>query len=292
MLSILIPTYRYPLLPLLTQLLAQLQGADYGWEIRAYDDGSPAEWRAQHRPLGHWPPQLVYRELSKNLGRAAVRNLLAREAKYTTLLFLDADGRLPHAYLTAYLPYCAGQSVVCGGRSYGNEAVHAEQFLHWTYGRQRESRSAAARRRQPYLGFQTNNFLAPRALLLRHPFAEVNAEYGHEDTLWGWQLAALGVPIVHIDNAVDHLGLEAAPIFLAKQRQAVSSLRRLEALAPDLPTQLGRWAARLGPLQPLLRPFLRGLSPRLEQRLLTETSPSLYYLDALKLYWYWTERLK
>lgn len=273
---------------LLRALLEQLAAQPaLDWEIRIYDDASPeALGCSLHSDLAA-EAGVVYKLLPENLGRAKIRNLLAQEAAYENLLFLDADGDIPVGFIDAYRPYLEQDVVVVGGRCYDERAVAPDQMLHWLYGSARESSKAKKRKKKPYEGFQTNNFLAPRALLLAHPFEEHARGYGHEDTLWGWQLQALEQPIVHINNAVAHRGLESAATFLKKQEAAVANLRRLQAIQPDLSTRLSRKAARLERLRPVLYPSLSYLSSHLKRELSSQPPGSLYYLDMLKLYWYW-----
>lgn len=291
MLSVLIPVYRYDARPLVRKLVAELQSLAIDWEIRLYDDASPPDsCPIETSWLSNQKGKVVYRKLEKNLGRAAIRNLLARESRFDHLLFLDADGDPPENFIAAYLPYLNQGKVVNGGRFYSDSrSIFADQMLHWSYGTRRESQPASRRAKHPYHGFQTNNFLAPRELMLRHPFDEAAFGYGHEDTLWGWQLKALNVPIVHIDNAVEHLGLESHATFLRKQQTAVETLRLLEAKHPDLPSRLSAFASNLATLKPILLPVLALLAPLAYKRLNRINHGSLYWLDLLKLYWYWRE---
>lgn len=288
MLSILLPLYCYDVNALLRALLEQLAAQpSLDWEIRIYDDASPeAVSYPLHSDLAN-EAGVVYQTLPENLGRAKIRNLLAQEAAYENLLFLDADGDIPAGFIEAYRSYLGQNLVVCGGRCYDERAIAPDQMLHWLYGRARESAKAKKRQKKPYEGFQTNNFLAPRALLLQHPFEEHAQGYGHEDTLWGWQLQALAQPIVHIDNAVAHRGLENAAVFLKKQEAAVANLRRLQAIQPDLTTRLTQKAAKAERLRPVLLPALSYLANHFMRELSSQPPGSLYYLDLLKLYWYW-----
>lgn len=269
-------------------LLAQLRVLELPWELRVYDDASSDRTYVGLPSDLVETENLVYRVLPTNLGRAAIRNLLAREAAYNSLLFLDADGDIPEGFIGGYLPYLEQpQIVVNGGRCYDDRSIQSDQLLHWYYGRQRESPKAAKRKQKPYEGFQTNNFLAPKALIEQHPFDEQIQGYGHEDTLWGYQLRGSDYQIVHIDNAVAHLGLETATVFLEKQAAAIANLRQLQAIYPELETRLTRLAKRC---QYLKQPFLAlmaYLSPHFTRELISSPPGSLYYLDALKLYWYW-----
>ncbi|MEL6140330.1 MAG: glycosyltransferase, partial [Bacteroidota bacterium] len=203
MLSILIPVYCYDVRPLVYELSRQLITVGIDGEIRVYDDASPIVWQEKNQELAEIGVLVTYQEMAKNLGRAEIRNILARDARFSTLLFLDADSGINGNFLENYLPFLSTTSVVVGGRIYGDTAIAPEYLLHHFYGSARESKTAKIRSKRPYQGFQTNNFLAPKSLLLRHPFDEKSRAYGHEDTLWGWQLQALQIDILHINNPVE-----------------------------------------------------------------------------------------
>ena len=84
-LSVLIPTYNYDCSHLVHQLLEQLpQNGDA--EVIVGDDCST-------EPLSSLSGCRIYRP-DHNLGRAAIRNALAREAKGEWLLFIDADAEV------------------------------------------------------------------------------------------------------------------------------------------------------------------------------------------------------
>lgn len=290
MLSVLIPVYDYHVGPLVRQLVAQLQPVDFPWEVRVYEDASPpgdSDFNVELRKLAD---RVVYTVLAENHGRAAIRNRLAREARYDNLIFLDADGAIPADFITAYAPYLDSGKVISGGRFYSEErSIPGDAFLHWLYGRKRESKPARVRSKQPYVGFQTNNFLAPRSLLLWQPFDEKAIGYGHEDTLWGWELKAKNIELLHIDNAVEHLGLEGHGTFLRKQERAVHNLKVLQNSHPDLPSRLSSLASKVAMFKFALLPLLSILAP-LARRRLDRTMPgSLYWLDLLKLYWFWKD---
>lgn len=287
MLSVLIPVYDYHLGPLARQLVDQLKSVDFPWEVRVYDDASPPGKADFNAEIASLDDRVVYKVLPQNLGRAAIRNLLTREARFDNLIFLDADGAIPQGFITAYQPYLDTGKVVAGGRFYGEErSIAGDAFLHWLYGQKRESKPAKERNKNPYEGFQTNNFLSPKSLLLWQPFDEKAVGYGHEDTLWGWQLKAKGVDLIHIDNAVEHLGLEDYVTFLKKQEQAVHNLKVLQASHPDLPSRLSSFANKVAVFKPILMPLLSALAPLARKRLSRVLPSNLYWLDLLKLYWY------
>jgi glycosyltransferase involved in cell wall biosynthesis len=293
MLSICIPTYRYDVRPLAHELLRQAAELEKTVEILVYDDASPddGDWgREELRRL----PGIHYVELEHNLGRAAIRNKLAREAQNSYLLLLDADGQPPNHFLYAYLfgltdaiaaKVVSGEElVIVGGRKYSDQPpAQQELHLHWCYGTKRESRSVTRRQSEKWLGFQSNNFLVSRSVLLTHPFPEDVAGYGHEDTLWGQQMDHAGVPIYHIDNPVIHLGLEPNDVFLRKQREAISNLALLHQQFSHLRTRLIDLAEKFPLVKYIVKRFPEDW---LVRRLTDSKRPSFYWLDLLKLKWW------
>ena len=199
-LSILIPTYNYDCSQLVQQLQQQLPE---NAEIIVGDDSPP-----------------------HNLGRAARRNALAREAKGEWLLFIDADAQVRSSHFIAdYLAASEQAQVVCGGTGNLPECPRAKARLRYDYEVKAEKRlTLAHRQKHPYIGFTTFNFLIERNLFLSILFDERLKEYGHEDTLFGLELKKRGINILHIDNKLTHLGLEDADEYLQKTEVALRSL--------------------------------------------------------------------
>lgn len=287
MLSILIPVYAYDVGALVHTLHRQACELSQAWEIRLLDDASPAHWLVKNRRLAQLSG-VHYQELPHNVGRAKIRNLLCQQAQYEYLLFLDSDSGIDHDdFLAIYVAQLAPDRVLCGGRTYLPKPLAASFHLHWWYGTEREVRPAKKRRQQPYAGFMTNNFIVPKAVMQTIPFNETVTTYGHEDTLFGFQLQAAAIEIMHIDNPVLHIGLDEANRWLEKQRIAIQNLYRLHRQNPALQTQALRWWTRLhrtGLLQ-LVMPLLKRKSSLWEQRLLHQPQPNLRLLDLLKIYW-------
>ena len=292
MFSICIPVYRYDVRPLVAELLQQISKLDRSRiEILVYDDASPDD--------GDWGREelrqttgIRYVELTKNIGRAAIRNKMAREASMDLLLMLDADGWPGTDFIFDYgllLPelWRGPVKLLVGGREYVSSNPDLPYRLHWHYGHERETPTAAERNREPHRGFQSNNFLVERSVLLAHPFPVDTVGYGHEDTLWGQELALQDIGILHIHNPVIHLGLEPNDVFLSKQRQAVRNLALLKQQNPHLRTRLIDLVERY----PRLTALAKHLPEKLMTNYLTSRSrPNLLVLDLLKLKWWHTEK--
>ncbi|MCC6840835.1 MAG: glycosyltransferase [Flavobacteriales bacterium] len=285
-LSILIPVYNFGVEGLVETLAAQCRALALVFEIRAYDDGSDPAFKAANAGLRD-VEGVVYRELDRNIGRSRIRNLLAREAAYETLLFLDCDGAIPSAdFIGNYLAH-ADSPVVVGGTIYAPEQPAEPRYrLHWKVGKAREERKAAQRATGPYRSITLNNILVHKGAFLRVPLDETIRSYGHEDTKFGQQLKEEGIAILHIDNPVAHQGLSTNLEFLGKTKEAQRNLHRLYA-SGCYGTQTGvvrtfRQLQRLG-LTPVFTGGYRLVQPVIERALTAGTAP-LFYFDLYKLY--------
>jgi glycosyltransferase involved in cell wall biosynthesis len=95
-LSVLIPVYNFNIAPLVVELAQQCAGTGLPWEILCIDDGSSLVFREQNRTL-QGRAGIRYEELPDNIGRAAIRNLLAEKAVFPYLLFMDCDSAVVRA---------------------------------------------------------------------------------------------------------------------------------------------------------------------------------------------------
>ncbi|WP_273444295.1 glycosyltransferase family 2 protein [Neolewinella agarilytica] len=293
MLSICIPIYRYDVRPLVAELLRQAEEFPGEIEILVYDDASPddGDWgREELRQTAG----IRYVELSENLGRAAIRNKMARGANNKYLLMMDSDGWPNKGFLLTYFKMLwqleaknKFDFLFVGGRHYKKSPPASKYSLHWHYGHERESKPATIRNENRFLGFQSNNFLTTKSILLRHPFPEEAEGYGHEDTQWAQSLPKEEFWFFHLENPVIHLGLEPNDVFLSKQRQAIRNLALLKQQNLHLCTRLIDLVERY--------PRLTALAKHLPEKWMTNylasrSRPNLLVLDLLKLKWWHTEK--
>jgi len=193
-------------------------------EIRVYDDKSHEDYREDNRSIFN-NSNVIYKELPQNIGRSAIRNKLAAESSGNSILFLDGDVKVIKSnFLKNYYGYHADNKVVVGGIKYADELPNILYKLSWKYGKLRETVSAKERQLYPYRSFMTGNVLIPRDLMIENPFDEQIDGYGHEDTKFGYQLQKRKFPILHIDNPVQHDGLENSQEFLTKTKTGIENL--------------------------------------------------------------------
>lgn len=233
MLSVCIPVYNFDVRPLARVLSIQAQHAACPVEILFADDFSLQEYRNINCEITHLP-HVNYREMPENKGRSAIRNYLTRAAVYPNILFLDADSMLPaDDFIDKYAAIISDDTVYCGGTVYPELSPGQGSMLRWKYGKAREQLSPDQRQRKGF-SITANNFLAPRELLIRYPFREAIREYGHEDTVFGYDIAMAGIAIQHIYNPVIHVGLEDSRTYLEKTRRALKNLLEISRnLIPD-----------------------------------------------------------
>jgi len=232
--SVLIPTFNTDVSPLVDFLLRHHDFSSFKMEIIIWDDASNIA------SLGQWDYENISFFTSPlNMGRSKTRELLAEKAKYSYLLFLDADV-LPVStlFLAQYLQHASEDSVLVGGIRYESKKPESKRYFRWFYGKAREEISVENRLNNPYNHFMTGNFLVPKSIFLQFPLHDVITGYGHEDTLLGYKFQQAGIPIRHIYNPVFHLGLEENEIFFAKSKEAVFSLLRLKQLGYTVPSKL------------------------------------------------------
>ena len=272
--SVLVPTYNYDCSRLVCQLQKQLPQGD--GEIIVGDDCSTDKNTIRKNQEAASLPGCHFYQAPLNLGRAAIRNALAREAKGEWLLFVDADAEVrSSSFIADYLSATAHAQVVCGGTGNLPHCPTPAARLRYDYEVAAEKRlTLSYRRHYPYGQFTTFNFLIERSLFLSICFDEHLHEYGHEDTLFGLELKQRGIPVHHIDNKLTHLGLEDAETYLAKTETALRSLAHMNqdmkqhirvsamVLRLDKCHLLGLTRILFNICKPLLRANLLGKHPR------------------------------
>jgi glycosyltransferase involved in cell wall biosynthesis len=227
--SLLIPVFDYDIIALVHSMKNAMGKVPEFYEIIIGDDGSSPEYRKKYKSLVTANVKVISSE--KNIGRSAIRNKLAIEATGDFLLFIDADVMLPgtaEAYILKWLPFLKNSRVVCGGTLYHDSPPgDPDKLLRWKYGKWREQKSAADRNKHPHSGFSTFNVIIEKSVFSIIRFNEELKQYGHEDTLLGYQLKKAGIEVLHIDNGLMHEGLESNRDFLNKTKLGIENLSKL-----------------------------------------------------------------
>lgn len=233
---------------------------------------------------------IIYKE---NRGRAAIRNALAREAKYDCLLFIDSDVTIENAdFIERYVvsldeTACFNSKdrlfCVCGGyRVPRNDGMNGN--LRYMYELAcGNSHKVGMRRKNPYKSFNSSNFLVSRNVMEMIPFDERFHLYGYEDVAFGRQLRKAGIEVKHIDNPVAFHKLENNATYVAQTEEGMGNLADfsdiLEGYSRLLATvgTLHKWHID-GLCRRVLHPFMRMMRCNL-----TGGKPSLRLFNVYKL---------
>jgi GT2 family glycosyltransferase len=288
MLSILIPVYNFHVTRLVKELHQQGTIAGIEFEIIIGDDCSSVEIQSENM-LCESLSGVRMLKMTKNTGRAGMRNRLAENARFPWLLFLDADaGIYKTDFLKNYIHYCNEYyQVVVGGVAYQDDPPDNKEFyLRWLYGKNREVKSARSRIKNPYVSFSAFNFLISARVFKTVRFNKEIKSYGHEDTLFGLELKMNGIEILHIDNQAYHNGLESAEVFLIKTKEGVQNLleiyqRRNSEISKNVRLLRYYCFFRFFGFTPLIQFLFKQLAPLIENKL-KHSCNSLYLLDIYK----------
>lgn len=227
MLSILIPTYNYNAFPLAETIEQQALKLRLVFELICIDDGSFSSLNKENQKINHLT-NCKFIENTKNVGSLANRLLLANKAHYKWLLFLDADINPKYDnFLETYLKELSKNvSVVFGGFAYYDKNPEKDKMLRYTFGKQREEVSALKRNKNPYKVIISANFLVKKQLFIKINQENLKNIYGL-DYLFGAKLKQNKIKVNHIENEVNHLGIDDNQAYLEKSRKAVETLSYL-----------------------------------------------------------------
>jgi len=255
------------------------------FEIRIYDDESGKKWTKINEVLGDLDG-VEYQSLPNNIGRSAIRNKLAEEANYPYLLFIDGDSALVNPnYIASMTKDLEGQKILVGKTSYRDKPPkEKDQYLRWLFGVKRESIEASNRQKKPYNAFKTHHFLIKKDLFLSIKFNEDISEYGHEDTLFGFELKQRSLTIEHLNCPLYHEGLESSTAFLQKTDQAILNLFLINRKEDRIETRLWSMYKKIHKLPglPLLLPIFKIILKTTRANLVSK-QPNLLSLDLYKL---------
>ena len=217
MISILIPTYNYNATDLVHELNRQCLKEAIPYEILVYDDGSKSEENKINTEINTLD-NCRFKALENNIGRSAIRNLLASHARYKSLLFIDS-GTVPlnTNFIKNYVEHIQYQ-VVTGGMVATKAPPKKPYKLRWLFTKHREAKTLCS-----------SNFLIQKQTFLQSPFNASITKYGYEDVLFYSKLKEKGIPVKIIDNPVVHAHDDDANTFIAKTETALENLKFLTA---------------------------------------------------------------
>ena len=290
MISILIPVYNYDIRTLVHDLYQQAEKLNVDYEIIVADDKSESKFRKINKIITGLK-NVKYIELDQNIGRSKIRNKLADISSFDFLLFMDCDSKIIKSdFLKKYIEFCLTKDVVVyGGRIYDVKPSDDQLYLHWVFGKEREEIPTEIRSIQPNACFMTNNFLINKALFNKIRFNEFIRRYGHEDTLFGYELKVNNVKIIHIDNPLIHTGLEKCDDFIRKTQAGLNNLKiivsqngYLKELINDITVLKYYNILKIFRLRYVFSLIFNGLKPVILKNLCSR-NPKLYLFDFFKL---------
>lgn len=227
MISVLIPIYNYNVFDLVKEIHNQLTTCKYPFEIICFEDGSSQDFINQNSIVKKLSNTSIIISKSNN-GRIKSRQILAEQATYDWLLFLDADV-LPKQsdFILKYIDFINLEfESVFGGICYHKQKPEAQYILRWKYGINKEEIKAEIRKRNTYKHIVSANMFIKKTL-----FISINSKiefngYGM-DNYFASLLREQKINIDHIDNEVYHLGIEKSEVYLEKKESAIINLLML-----------------------------------------------------------------
>lgn len=224
MLSILIPTYNYNVYNLVLELHRQCLKSEIIFEIIVIDDGSNSDTNEINNQI-NLLDNSTFISLNKNIGLSSNRNLLASNAQYNNLLFIDGDAIIIKTnYIKSYIETLQDIDVIYGGRVHPETVLSSRQKLRWKYGRNVEDKTALQRNSAIYKTLMFNNTLIKKQCFNEIKFDSNLTKYGHEDTLFAYQVSLLNFKVKHIDNPIEHGDIDESAVFISKIKNGLDNL--------------------------------------------------------------------
>lgn len=223
MLSICIPHHNFYNPDLYKVLYHQCEQLKIPFEIIIIDDASLKEKKIYLSNFTAAQFHIIY--LNENIGRSAIRNLLAKTSQFEWLLFLDADAEISDPNFIAKYLRNLDYDVIVGGRIYPENKPDENFNVHWNYGTYIESKAKHA--------FNSSSFLIKKSIFKTIQFDESLKEYGYEDVVFGMMLNQNGYKILNINNPVIHTDLKTNEEFIKDTKNAIANLIILKKLYPE-----------------------------------------------------------
>ena len=300
-LSILIPTYNNVCFELVKTLQAQAallsssaeslpSSFHFEYEILVADDGSTDQTTIEDNRIINKLPLCHYIERKKNVGRAAIRNFLAKEAQYPWLLFIDSNMNVISNEFLANYQKEEENDVIYGGYQIKKDA-HTQKRLKYNLRYIFELASVQngdyrMRQTNPYGDFHTSNFIVKRSIMLKYPFDERFFHYGYEDVLWGKTLKNKQISIHHVDNPLGYEHFIGNMSFINKTEESLHTLYQFRRELQDY-SKIISYANKVkswhlyAPCQRLFPLFSLPIKARL-----TGNKPSIFLFNIYKLLYY------
>lgn len=227
MLSILITIYNYNLYSLVKELHQQCIACNIDFEILTQDDASNSIYNTTNEKINDLS-NCSFVSLEKNVGLRENKNLLAQKAKFPWLLILDGDCKIENSkFIKNYLDNIGEFDGVYGGRIHPEKPFSPQQTLRWKYGKFMEDKSVEQRNKNVYSNFLFNNTLIKKEIFNQIKFDYTLKNYGHDDTLFSFELKKIKANLKHIKNPVIHDDMDTNLVFYNKTKNSIENLYHL-----------------------------------------------------------------
>lgn len=226
MISIIIPSYNYPVYDLVKELYSQCTVLNIPFEIIVRDDCSKNQFtNIKINELIN----CFYSTSDINIGLAQTRNYLINQANYPYILMLDNDVYPKDSfYIKNYLKHIDLNShIYYGGISYKRERPKNEEMLRWVYGINREEQTAEVRLKKNPSLFLCSNTLFLKEVFNLIAFDDTIKNYGYEDLIFSKEALENKFIVKHLNNSVWHLKLDTSSTYLIKTETAIETLKTL-----------------------------------------------------------------
>jgi hypothetical protein len=197
---------------------------------------------------------------------------------------LDGDsGIVRDDFLKKYLREIEKYDIVRGGTVYcSKDKMPKGCDLHWKYGTKVESNKGLKNKDM----FTTNNFCIRKSVFSKVRFREDIKGYGHEDTLFKFDLDKQLFSFCNIDNPVEHLGIKDFKDFIQSTETAVVNLKKIYQKNENLIKEIRlvksyNKLSKLGFDKVFSKFFL--MTRKIMLNLLATKNPSLFILNLYKL---------
>ncbi|MEP5340495.1 MAG: glycosyltransferase family 2 protein [Algibacter sp.] len=224
MISILIPTYNYNAFPLASDIEKLIIKTTFKFEIICIDDGSKSALNIENKKINSLANGQFIASPT-NVGLSINRNNLAKLAQYEFLLFIDSDSEIINDdFISNYIKEIVkNPDVIYGGRIHP-EHVESERKLRWKYGKRREDTHYSKRLKNKYKSVLFNNTVIKKTVFNKIRFNNSITQYGHEDTIFAYNLSLINANIKHIDNNIMHGDVDLNHVFFNKMHKSLENL--------------------------------------------------------------------
>jgi hypothetical protein len=154
------------------------------------------------------------------------------------------------------------------------------------YGKFREDLKVVRRNKNPYKCVLFNNTMVKKDLFDKIGFEKKITQYGHEDTVFAYNLSKIKASILHIDNPVLHNDVDLNSVFLSKTHKSIENLNliyKTNLIEPNFVTFLKVYnklkKIKLNYLFALIYKLFKGFFTYN----LTSKHPSLYVFELFRL---------